>query len=121
MAGSPERRTEIYLTRFPDAGPRVQVTAAGGAHPVWSRDGRRLFYISAGNELHAVDVDVSGGPDIGPPHVLLRDDVGTRMFDQSLVGFDVGPDGTIAGLRYPQEPFQPIHFVTDWRTLPGRE
>lgn len=33
-------RTEVYLTTFPDAQGRVQVSSGGGSEPVWSRDGR---------------------------------------------------------------------------------
>ncbi|MFM8535129.1 MAG: TolB family protein [Acidimicrobiia bacterium] len=36
-------RPEIFLTRYPSADGRIQVSTDGGRHPVWSRDGRRLF------------------------------------------------------------------------------
>jgi Tol biopolymer transport system component len=32
-------RAEIYLTRFPNAGPKYQVSLGGGVMPVWSKDG----------------------------------------------------------------------------------
>ena len=35
---------EIYLRSFPDGGSRVQVSANGGFHPVWARNGKELFY-----------------------------------------------------------------------------
>ena len=35
---------EVYVTPFPGPGPRHQVSANGGDSPIWSHDGRRLFY-----------------------------------------------------------------------------
>jgi Tol biopolymer transport system component len=37
-------RYEIYVTTFPTPSARVQVSAGGGIEPMWSRDGRELFY-----------------------------------------------------------------------------
>src|SRR5262249_3605934 len=37
-------RDEIYAQPFPSLGARVQVSTEGGAQPIWSTDGRELFY-----------------------------------------------------------------------------
>jgi len=37
-------RNEVVMQPFPGPGGRVQVSANGGVEPLWSRDGRRLFY-----------------------------------------------------------------------------
>ena len=37
-------RIEIYVSPFPGPGPRHQVSKDGGAEPLWSRDGRELFF-----------------------------------------------------------------------------
>ncbi len=37
-------RSEVYVRPFPGPGGRVQVSARGGAFPMWSPDGRRLYY-----------------------------------------------------------------------------
>src|SRR6266566_6104660 len=39
-------RSEIYVQPFPVAGGRVQISNEGGVEPVWSRDGRKIFYRS---------------------------------------------------------------------------
>ena len=36
-------RFEVYMQAFPKAGPRTQISTAGGAQVRWSRDGRELF------------------------------------------------------------------------------
>src|SRR5438105_5056575 len=37
-------RSEVYVRPFPGPGGRAQISAAGGAEPVWSPDGARLLY-----------------------------------------------------------------------------
>jgi Tol biopolymer transport system component len=41
--GSPSAE-QIYIEPFPPTGERHQLTRSSGAFPVWSRDGRSLFY-----------------------------------------------------------------------------
>ena len=37
-------RSEVYVQPFPGPGPKVTVSLNGGLQPVWSRDGKELFY-----------------------------------------------------------------------------
>jgi Tol biopolymer transport system component len=48
-------RQEIYVAPFPGPGPRRQVSTDGGTEPLWSRDGRELFFQS-GTRLMSVTV-----------------------------------------------------------------
>jgi eukaryotic-like serine/threonine-protein kinase len=48
-------RQEIYVSPFPGPGPRQQVSTDGGIEPLWSRDGRELFF-QQGAQLMAVTV-----------------------------------------------------------------
>jgi serine/threonine-protein kinase len=50
-------RFEIYVHPFPalEAG-RWQISATGGAHPLWSRNGRELFFINEAGMLVAAPV-----------------------------------------------------------------
>jgi serine/threonine-protein kinase len=43
-------RAEVYIRSFPGPGARIQVSAAGGSEPVWSRDGLHLHY-RVGNQM----------------------------------------------------------------------
>ncbi len=36
---------EVYVQPFPEGGRRITVSSNGGTQPVWSRDGRELFYV----------------------------------------------------------------------------
>jgi len=45
-------RHEIYVRPFPKVdADRVSVSNAGGAYPLWSRDGRELFYVEPGSPV----------------------------------------------------------------------
>ncbi|HEY7614318.1 MAG TPA: protein kinase [Gemmatimonadales bacterium] len=89
---------EIYVRPFPDAGSaRWQVSAAGGTDPVWSRNGRELFYISATNEMMSVEVAPGKAFSISPPKALFS----TAPYSQvgPVLSFDVHPDGRFLMLR----------------------
>jgi serine/threonine-protein kinase len=63
-------RVEVYVQPFPGPGPRRQVSVGGGDCPLWSRDGRELYYATP-DKLMAVDV--TSGPTFvaGTPRALF--------------------------------------------------
>jgi serine/threonine-protein kinase len=69
-------RSEVYVRSFPDPTSRVQVSADGGNDPVWSRDGKRLYYRSLGAIFAAT---VNPGASFG---VVARH----RLFEKPFVG-----------------------------------
>ncbi len=82
---------QVVVQPFPGPGSRVQVSAAGGAEPVWSRDGRRLFYRDGSR---FVVVNYSATPDfvVTGRKPLFPDDY---VFAQSPhANYDVSRDGT---------------------------
>jgi serine/threonine-protein kinase len=44
---------EVFVRPFPGPGPRVQISSGGGNQPVWSRDGRRIYYKSGQTIIEA--------------------------------------------------------------------
>jgi eukaryotic-like serine/threonine-protein kinase len=66
-------REEIYVRPFPDVNKgRWQISTSGGGGPLWSPDGRELFYLS-GDAVMAVSVKTGPNFDIvGTPQVLFR-------------------------------------------------
>jgi serine/threonine-protein kinase len=82
---------EVVVQPFPGPGPRVQVSTNGGAEPVWSRDGRRLFYR---NGRRVVAATLTTSPQLG---VASR----SELFDDAFLpatsphaNYDVSPDGS---------------------------
>jgi Tol biopolymer transport system component len=47
---------EVYVTQFPPAGGKWQLSTGGGTTPVWRKDGSELFYLSLDGTLMAVPV-----------------------------------------------------------------
>jgi serine/threonine-protein kinase len=78
-------RAEIYAQPFPGPGHRVQVSTDGGRVPIWSRDGRELFYRKDA-ELISVKVN-SKAADLSPQKP-------ERLFSKSNADvYDVASDG----------------------------
>ena len=96
---------EIYVRPFPNVEDgRWQVSNAGGADPLWSRDGRELFYVEYPAPFHLMVVPVQTDPTFVPenPQELLD-------WPYSRLGegrsYDVSPDGQrfLAITRLPLE------------------
>ena len=82
---------QVYVRPLSDEGERVTVTARGGRWPVWSRDGRTLFF-RRGREVLAVTATVAGDRiRFGEERAVLEWDVARS--------FEVGPDGTFYGVE----------------------
>jgi serine/threonine-protein kinase len=79
-------RNEIYVENYPGGAQRTVVSTDGGTIPMWSRDGKELFYIGGGAVMvAAVRPDGSFGP-------------ARRLFDRADYNFfwhsyDPAPDG----------------------------
>ena len=52
-------RDEIYVRPYPGPGRENTVSTTGGQEPVWSADGRELFYRNQ-DQMFAVTVDITG-------------------------------------------------------------
>ena len=81
---------QVYVRAFPGPGAQFRVSVAGGVTPVWSRDGRRLFYI-ANNQLLSATLTTA------PAFVVTaRRTVVAGVFDgqETHADYDVSPDGT---------------------------
>jgi serine/threonine-protein kinase len=84
-------RYEIYVRPFPnvEAG-RWQVSTAGGTRPLWSRDGRELFYFVSPGKVMAVSIQRGPTFAAGNPQVLFE---GRYAAPQVGRVYDVSPDG----------------------------
>ena len=75
---------EIYVRTFPSADTKWQVSTGGGRNAKWSADGRELFYRN-GDQLLAVDTDLSGELVLGQPELVFE----RRT---AIIDYDVSPD-----------------------------
>jgi Tol biopolymer transport system component len=91
-------RGEIVVVPFPRAGDsKWAVSADGGSEPVWSRDGRELFYRNNKREIVSVRVDTQGTFSTGATTVLFSDRLYQRLGTHQQ--YDVAPDGRFIMVR----------------------
>jgi Tol biopolymer transport system component len=65
-------RPELYVTSFPSAGVKRQITSDGADAPQWLSGGREIAYINAERKLKIVKVEGQGNSfDIGESRVLF--------------------------------------------------
>jgi dipeptidyl aminopeptidase/acylaminoacyl peptidase len=118
-------RWEVYVAPYPGPGPSEQISTGGGSEPLWSPDGRTLYYRSLGarniaREMMAVAVRPADGRDgqaleIGPPRVLFDG----PYFQCSEWGrsYDLAPDGSRFLMVHDQRPelaATQINVVVNW-------
>jgi len=100
-------RNEIYVQPFPGPGPKVQVSAGGGAAPRWPRAGRELFYQAPDNRIMAVTVTERGSNVIADaPRGLMTLHAGDL--------YDVSPDGQRVLVNRVVSDVVPITIVLNW-------
>jgi Tol biopolymer transport system component len=116
-------RNEIFLTDFPAAGRKWQVSRSGGAYPTWRHDGREVYFVGP-EEAVAVSVAERGGSlEIGEPERLAFSpelySLGPARPGGRFGATPRSPDGK----RFLLEQFasqavvEPVHLVRSWRRL----
>ena len=66
-------RWEVYVTSFPSAGRKWQISNEGGAYAFWSADGKEIIYHDLGGTIRAVTVAMRGESlEIGSSRPLFR-------------------------------------------------
>jgi Tol biopolymer transport system component len=84
------KRDEVYICTFPNPdGGKWQISTNGGNPPVWSRDGKELFFIGADRKLMAVKLNSGAKLEPGVPEALFE----TRVGQVALSEFDISKDG----------------------------
>jgi eukaryotic-like serine/threonine-protein kinase len=119
---------EIFVRPFPDTSSgRWQISTGGGTRPLWSPDGRELFYYverasggsrgtSLAGSVMAVSIDYEPGFRPGPAHELLSGPYAAPFPGRDV--YDITPDGRrflmikVADLSEPTNP--PLIVAQGW-------
>jgi serine/threonine protein kinase/Tol biopolymer transport system component len=109
-------REEVYVRRYPGSERGYRISRGEGREPVWSVDGRELFY-RRGNQMVAVEITMETELEV-IDHVELWK---APYFSQELFGtnYDVAPDGRFLMLGVPARPdAEParINVFLNWLT-----
>ena len=84
---------EIYVTTFPNAVGKWQVSRGGGTEPRWRGDGKEIFYIGPKGTLTAVEVSTEGTFSSGGPSPLFQAHGRAPVSVSDLFTYDVAKDG----------------------------
>ena len=83
--------TDVYVQPFPANGAKYQISTEGGRTPLWSRDGRQLFFHQqTSNRIFVVDVQTDSGFTFGKPVPLP---IEGSLHPVAQRNYDVTPDG----------------------------
>jgi eukaryotic-like serine/threonine-protein kinase len=107
-------RNEVYVQTSPKPGGKFQVSSKGGGLPLWSRDGKELYYMAADANLIAVEIKTTGDTiqQPGAAKVLFP----VRLSDRGVTGYayDVAKDGHFLISTPVASASLPINVVVNW-------
>jgi len=86
-------RTEVYVSAFPGFNGKWQVSGGGGQEPIWRKDGKELFYLSADGKMTAVPVTTGTSFAAGAPVTLFQTHRRQAVSAQDVFSYDVSGDG----------------------------
>jgi Tol biopolymer transport system component/predicted Ser/Thr protein kinase len=86
---------QVYVRAFPDTGRRWQVSSNGGTSPIFSRNGKDIFYFDVpGDRIMAASYSVKGDSFVvEKPQVWSRQSVALALSGAVGAQYDVAPDG----------------------------
>jgi Tol biopolymer transport system component len=84
---------EIYVTSFPGAAGKWQVSRGGGTEPRWRGDGKEIFYIAPSGMLMAVQVNGESIFATGTPAPLFQIHGRATISSTDVFTYDVAKDG----------------------------
>ncbi|MDA2933956.1 hypothetical protein MYX82_06390 [Acidobacteria bacterium AH-259-D05] len=104
-------QNEIYVQPFPEAGQKWLISTGGGIEPMWSPDGRELFYRTA-DQMMAVAIQTEPRFSARTPRQLYK---GTYILDTGVghPRYSVSPDGQHFMMGKASEEDQ-IRVVLNW-------
>jgi eukaryotic-like serine/threonine-protein kinase len=84
---------EIYVTSFPGATGKWQVSRGGGTEPRWRGDGKEIFYIAPSGMLMAVPVNAQSVFATGTPTPLFQIHGRAPISSTDVFTYDLAQDG----------------------------
>jgi eukaryotic-like serine/threonine-protein kinase len=106
-------RDEVYVQAFPGPGAKLAVSTGGGMQPMWSRDGRELFYRERDSMMA---VDVHGQPfRVTAATKLFEFSALTHGADPNFADYDVAPDGRFIAIRHDRTGTDDVQVVLNWQ------
>jgi hypothetical protein len=107
---------EIYVTSFPGAKGKWQVSTGGGEQPRWRGDGKELFFLSSDSKMMAAPVATGTNFDAGTPVTLFQVTPRQPISSRDQFVYDVSRDGQRFLILTQIKPveMQPMSVVLNW-------
>ena len=84
----------IYVTTFPSAPGKWQVSTGGGTEPRWRGDAKEIFNLAAENVVTAGSVQAGSTFSSGTPQALFRAHPRPPISNTDVFSYDVTKDGS---------------------------
>jgi Tol biopolymer transport system component len=92
---------QVYVRAFPDKGGKWQISNSGGVNPLWSRNGRELFFRTQDSQVMVASYTVRGDSLVADkPRVWSEKRLASLGV---LPNYDLGPDGKRIAALMPAE------------------
>ena len=111
--------SQIFVQPYPSTGAKYQITTDGGGEPLWSPDGKQLFYYGGNARLMSVQIQTEPKFSFGKPSPLAMTGVLQEIANPR--NYDITPDGkqfVVVLAASPNENNQPstrlINVVLNW-------
>lgn len=106
----------MYVESFGGGGQRRQVSNGGGMQPVWSRDGRALYYLTLNANLMVVEIGPGAVLETSAPRILFETPVdGNPILSQYAVSGDGQRFLMMEVDRKGSEAVEQFHVELNWR------
>jgi len=107
-------KAEVYVTSFPQAGGKWQVSQGGGIVPRWRHDGAGLYFRMPDGKLMEASVASKGGAaEVGTPHQVSKIQLGE--FGPNTWAYESAPkEDRFIVLRPEKTISTPLALVTHW-------
>jgi Tol biopolymer transport system component len=107
---------EIYVSPFPSADNKWQISRGGGKEPRWRRDGKELFFLSAEGKMIAVPVKLSANFEAGAPLTLFQTHTRQSISALDRVSYDVAADGQqfLIDTKVDEPNAIPVSIILNW-------
>jgi eukaryotic-like serine/threonine-protein kinase len=107
---------EVYVTSFPEAHGKWQVSSGGGEQPRWRGDGKELFFLSLDAKIMSVPVKTGTSFEAGSAVALFQANPREMVATSEQSAYDVSRDGQrfVINTKEKQADARPMTVILNW-------
>jgi Tol biopolymer transport system component len=111
-------RWEVFVTSFPDAKGKWQISTGGGRQPRWRGDGKELFYLTPDAKMMAAPVTSGANFEAGAPVTLFQANPRELVATSEIAVYDVSKDGQrfLINTQVNTDAARPMSVILNWNT-----